>query len=89
MIHGEEAMPLPAAVRRNVILNLRAARQSKGVTLENVARRFDLPVGIIADIEAGRTMPSAAEMQIMCRWYGLRIDQIFKPPRPRKLSGRS
>ncbi|MBX9683033.1 MAG: helix-turn-helix transcriptional regulator [Hyphomicrobium sp.] len=76
-------MALPPLAKRYMILHLRAARQTRGVPVAAVARRFGHPVETVEDIEAGKTGWSAAEVQILCRWYGLDVTDIFSKPKLR------
>lgn len=79
-------MVLPATARRNVMLHLRAARQNRGIPLERVAHGLGRSVEIVDAIESGRTMPTAAELQRLCRWYGLDVRAVFHPRRMRLVS---
>lgn len=74
-------MALPALAKRYMILHLRAARQTRGVPIAAVARRFGIEVSTVEDIEAGKTGWSAAEIRILCRWYGLDVTDVFHKPK--------
>ena len=76
-------MTLPPLAKRYMILHLRAARQTRGVPVAALARRFGLEVATVEDIEAGRTGWSAAETQILCRWYDLDVTDVFRKPKLR------
>lgn len=76
-------MAIPPMAKRYVIAHLRAACQTRGVTVEAVARRFGITASTVEDIEAGRTGWSAAEVRILCRLYGLDVTAVFHKPKLR------
>ncbi len=74
-------MALPPQAKRYATAHLRAARQTRGVPIATLARRFGIAVATIEAIEAGTTGWSAAETRILCRWYGLDPARIFTSQR--------
>lgn len=70
-------MALPETARRNVMLHLRAARQNRGIPRERVVHRMGLNVEIVDAIESGRPLPTAVELQLLCKWYGLEVHAVF------------
>lgn len=76
-------MAIPPLARRYATAHLRAARQTRGVPIAALARRFGIEVATIEAIEAGTTGWSAAETRILCRWYGLDPARIFHKPKMR------
>ncbi len=79
-------MAISPLAKRYMNLHLRAARQTRGVSVETVARRFGIAASTVEDIEAGKTGWSAAEIRMLCRWYGLDPAQIFHRPKVRLVS---
>lgn len=75
-------MALPEYVRIQVARHLRAARQNRGISRERVAKSLHLRVDIIDDFEEGRVMLTSAELQLLCRWFGLNVYAVFRPHRP-------
>lgn len=73
---------LPEQVRIQVVRHIRAARQNRGISRERVAKFLYLRVEIIDDFEEGRVMLSSAELQRLCRWFGLNVYAVFRPHRP-------
>ena len=80
-------MTIPPLARRYATVHLRAARQTRGVPIAALARRFGIEVATIEAIEAGTTGWSAAETRILCRWYGLDPARIFHKPKIAELHG--
>ena len=81
-------MALPVTARRNVALHLRAARQNRGIPRERVAHMIGLTVEIVDAIEDGCTMPTAAELHRLCKWYGLDIHAVYHPRRMQLVSSK-
>ncbi len=71
-------MPLPMEVRANIARNLQASRNASGFTLCQIANGLGLDVETLAEIERGTYLPSAAELRIMCRWYRVPVECIFR-----------
>lgn len=71
-------MPLPMTVRRTIARNLQASRNARGFSRCQIADGLGLSVETLAEIERGAYLPSAAELQLMCRWYRVPIEGIFR-----------
>jgi transcriptional regulator with XRE-family HTH domain len=60
---------------------LRAARQSRGLTLDDVARPAGLTKGFVSRLERDDVSPSVASLVAVCEVLGLRVGELFDPPR--------
>ena len=65
---------------------LRLGWQTRGLAIERIAGALVWPASVIEEIEAGEGLPARAELQLMCRWYGLNVRAVFLPPKPRLVS---
>ena len=72
---------IPEFNRQCMGRHLRLGRQTRGYSVERVARAFKYPGSVIDAWEAGRLLPGTGELQTMCRWYGLDAYAVFWPPR--------
>lgn len=59
---------------------IRAARLSKGLTLEQVAKSAGLTEGFVSKLERDQVSPSVASLVGVCRAIGLRVGDLFEPP---------
>lgn len=71
-------MQLPIDVRRNIARNLEASRNARGLSRCQIADGLGLPVETLAEIEQGTVLPTSAELQIMCRWFQVPVQSIFR-----------
>ena len=71
-------MQLPIDVRRNIARNLHASRNARGFSRCQIADGLGLPVETLADMECGTVLPTSAELQIICRWYRVPVQRIFR-----------
>jgi transcriptional regulator with XRE-family HTH domain len=60
---------------------LRAARKSRGLTLDQVARPAGLTKGFVSRLERDDVSPSVASLVAVCEVLGLRVGELFDPPR--------
>jgi transcriptional regulator with XRE-family HTH domain len=76
-------LAVPDQVRPTVLIGtkLRAARQLRGLTLEQVARSAGLPKGFVSRLERDDVSPSVASLVSVCDALGLRVGDLFDPPR--------
>ena len=60
---------------------LRAARTLKGLTLDAVAQASGLTKGFVSKLERDQASCSVASLVTICEVVGLRIGDLFEPPR--------
>lgn len=73
-------MRLPKHVRQNIGQNLWIMREARGLSRAEVARGLGLSLETVKAFEYGGPLPSAAEIQIMCRWYDMQVRDVFRHP---------
>lgn len=61
---------------------LRAARQSKGLTLEDVARRAGMSVSTLSRLESGKRQASLELLVPVTRQLGIRLDDLVREDEP-------
>jgi transcriptional regulator with XRE-family HTH domain len=59
---------------------LRAARQSRGLTIAQVADSAGLTKGFVSRLERDDVSPSVASLVTVCAVLGLRVGDLFDPP---------
>jgi transcriptional regulator with XRE-family HTH domain len=59
---------------------LRAARQARGLTLQQVADATSLNKGFISRLERDEVSPSVASLVSICEVLGIRVGELFEPP---------
>ncbi|MEU4164311.1 cupin domain-containing protein [Actinoplanes sp. NPDC026670] len=59
---------------------LRAARQTRGLTLQQVADATTLNKGFISRLERDEVSPSVASLVSICEVLGIRVGELFEPP---------
>ena len=59
---------------------IRAARLSRGLTLEAVATAAGITQGFISKLERDQVSPSVASLVAICAAVGLRVGELFEPP---------
>ena len=60
---------------------LRGARQARGLTLDQVAQAAGLTKGFVSRLERDDVSPSVASLVTVCDVLGLRVGELFDPPR--------
>jgi transcriptional regulator with XRE-family HTH domain len=60
---------------------LRHARQFRGLTLDQVAQSAGLTKGFVSRLERDDVSPSVASLVTVCEVLGLRVGDLFDPPR--------
>ncbi|NUR07055.1 MAG: cupin domain-containing protein [Nocardioidaceae bacterium] len=60
---------------------LRTARKLRGLTLDQVARSAGLTKGFVSRLERDDVSPSVASLVSVCDVLGLRVGELFDPPR--------
>ena len=66
---------------KNLQINLAAARVNAGMTQEDVAKAMHLSKQTIVNWEKGKTLPRFAQLEMLCKIYGISSDYIFLPKR--------
>ncbi|HWS35081.1 MAG TPA: cupin domain-containing protein [Actinoplanes sp.] len=59
---------------------LRAARQARSLTLQQVADATSLNKGFISRLERDEVSPSVASLVSICEVLGIRVGELFEPP---------
>jgi transcriptional regulator with XRE-family HTH domain len=60
---------------------LRSARKGRGLTLDDVAQAAGLTKGFVSRLERDDVSPSVASLVAVCDALGLRVGDLFDPPR--------
>lgn len=60
---------------------LRRARKARGLTLDQVAQAAGLTKGFVSRLERDDVSPSVASLVTVCDVLGLRVGELFDPPR--------
>ena len=60
---------------------LRATRKARGLTLDQVAQAAGLTKGFVSRLERDDVSPSVASLVAVCDTLGLRVGELFDPPR--------
>ena len=60
---------------------LRTARKLRGLTLDQVAQSAGLTKGFVSRLERDDVSPSVASLVSVCDVLGLRVGELFDPPR--------
>ena len=74
-------MTRPTPPEARIGARLRAARQARGLTLDQVATATELTKGFISRLERDAASPSVASLVSVCEVIGLRVGALFDPPR--------
>lgn len=72
---------MPSELSR-VGARLRAARQAKGLTLEEVAGRAGMSVSTLSRLESGKRQASLELLMPVTRQLGIRLDDLVRPESP-------
>ena len=59
---------------------LRAARQARGLTLDQVAAAAGLTKGFLSRLERDEVSPSVASLVSVCEVVGIRVGELFETP---------
>ncbi|MBV9338037.1 MAG: helix-turn-helix domain-containing protein [Solirubrobacterales bacterium] len=71
-----DSAPAPAQ-GANVGLQLRRARERKGISVRELSRRVNLSASLISQVELGKTTPSVGTLYAICSELGLSLDELF------------
>lgn len=74
---------VPDRARPTVLIGtkLRSARKTRGLTLDQVAQAAGLTKGFVSRLERDDVSPSVASLVTVCDVLGLRVGELFDPPR--------
>ncbi|QNE35347.1 helix-turn-helix domain-containing protein [Leifsonia shinshuensis] len=74
-------MPLEPSERKVPLgPRLRAARQARGMTIEELARTTDLTKGFLSRVERDMTSPSVSSLVSICDVLSIQIGTLFEQP---------
>lgn len=73
-----DASPSPARDEIRIGGRLRAARKSRGLTIEQVADRSGLTKSFVSRLERDGTTASVASLVRLCRTLGIKIGSLFE-----------
>jgi len=76
-------LAVPDQARPTVLIGtrLRTARKLRGLTLDQVAQSAGLTKGFVSRLERDDVSPSVASLVSVCDVLGLRVGELFDPPR--------
>lgn len=76
-------LAVPDQGRSTVLIGtkLRTARKLRGLTLDQVAQSAGLTKGFVSRLERDDVSPSVASLVSVCDVLGLRVGELFDPPR--------
>ena len=60
-------------------ITLAAARVNAGLTQAEIAKKMHVSNKTITNWEKGKVLPSFANVELLCRIYGISSDYIFLP----------
>lgn len=69
--------PADAAERDSLGARLRRRRKVRGLSLKEVARRAELSIGLISQVERGLTMPSVRSLGAICGALEMPVGWLF------------
>lgn len=73
-------VPLPEAMDDGIGRKLRQRRSIKGLSLQDVAERADISIGLLSQIERGLTMPSIKSLRMICAALDMPVGWLFDVP---------
>lgn len=73
----ERSSPTDTAPHTTVGADLRALRRARGLTLTEVAERIDRSVGLVSQIERGKSEPSIGDLRKLAALYGVSLGFFF------------
>lgn len=73
---------LPASPEDGIGPRLRARRKVRSMSLQQVAQRADVSIGLLSQIERGLTMPSVRSLGAICRALEMPVGWLFDQPAP-------
>jgi transcriptional regulator with XRE-family HTH domain/quercetin dioxygenase-like cupin family protein len=78
---GDAGSAQSAEVGVNLGSRLRRARQRRGLTLREVARRLGVSASFVSQLENGKSQPSVVTLYSLTQLLGVSIDQMFEVER--------
>jgi transcriptional regulator with XRE-family HTH domain len=73
------AAPSPQDLAPGIGHRLRARRKVRGLSLQDVAARADVSVGLLSQIERGITSPSLRSLNAICSALDMPVSWLFNP----------
>lgn len=70
-------LPADASERDGLGARLRRRRKVRGLSLKEVARRADVSIGLISQVERGLTMPSVRSLGAICAALEMPVGWLF------------
>ncbi|WP_134725378.1 helix-turn-helix domain-containing protein [Paracoccus luteus] len=70
-------LPAEAADRDDLGARLRLRRKVRGLSLKEVARRADVSIGLVSQVERGLTMPSVRSLGAICGALEMPVGWLF------------
>lgn len=82
--------PAFVALLGRIAANVRVRRDALGVTQEELARRCEVRLSVIREVERAATNVTALTLLRLCRGLGVDAADLFTPtaPRPKRRPGR-
>ncbi len=81
------ALPVSSSTAKlRIGARLRAARQARGMTIDQVAGATDLTKGFISRIERDETSPSVATLITICEVLAVPVGMLFEQPEVRLIT---
>jgi transcriptional regulator with XRE-family HTH domain len=77
---GQTAVPLIEADEEGIGRKLRLRRAIKGLSLQDVADRAEISIGLLSQIERGMTMPSLKSLRQVCAALDMPVGWLFDVP---------
>lgn len=62
---------------REIAARLRAARQAKNLTQQEVAMHLDIEKASLSRLELGAVEPRIGQLKALCDLYGITVDSIL------------
>lgn len=78
---AEDAEAAEARLPRNLAANVRALREARGKTQQQLASRVGLPRATWAHLEGGGANPTLAVLVKVARALGVTLEELVAPPR--------
>lgn len=73
-----EAARAPSRIGHDIGQELRAHRESSGISLRELARRLELSPSALSQIETGKSRPSVSTLYAIVNELGMSLDELFE-----------
>ncbi|MBM3270250.1 MAG: helix-turn-helix transcriptional regulator [Candidatus Sericytochromatia bacterium] len=74
-------------LKRRLGMRIRAARQRRGLTQEELGARLRRTTETVSNLERGRVLPSLPTLEVLCRVLELPLRELFEEMPGRQRSG--